>query len=64
MIVTIGTRVDVYAMHNPELGGSGTVVKCYVQTAAGGRWQHVFRVRLDDGRTVDAPSRFVTVAGG
>ena len=61
MIVTIGTRVDVYAMHNPELGGSGTVVKCYVQTD-GDRWQHVFRVQLDDGRTVDAPSRFVSVA--
>lgn len=59
-IIALGSRVDVYAMHNPELGGTGTVTRAYVQTA-GDAWQHVFTVRLDSGRTVDAPSRFVTL---
>lgn len=58
-MITTGSRVDVYAMHDPSLGGTGTVTRCYVQTTIGA-WQHVFTVRLDSGRTVEAPSRFVT----
>lgn len=61
-MITTGSRVDVYAMHNPELGGIGTVTRCYVQTD-GPAWQHVFTVRLDSGRTVEAPSRFVSLRG-
>lgn len=58
-IISTGDRVDIYAMHNPELGGAGTVVRSYVQ-ADRGRWQHVYSVRLDSGRTVEAPSRYVS----
>ena len=59
-IITPGARVDVYAMHHPELGGVGTVTRHYIQ-ASGGGWQHVFVVQLDAGRTIHAPSRFVSL---
>ena len=59
-MIETGARVEVLPNpHNPDVpSGHGVVVRAYVQTA-GGSWQHVFVVRLDDGRTVDAPSRFV-----
>lgn len=59
-IVSTGDRVEVYPnLHHPDVpSGLGTVLRTYVQSGPG-RWQHVYAVRLDDGRSVDAPSRFV-----